>query len=451
MEYLLTGFSPAVDAFAFTNENWSIDEDEVTVILDVAMKAAVASLAIRPPLVDAVLDTLLFAGPFIAIPEVREKLVKWIADNGGLDATRPAFCCGMCFCALDAYTARVPSPRGVAGRQPTRHGLPQEAALRKQLLDRHLDAWKSGAAWNAIETKIIQRFQGVDAIRRRSAREVARLVTSLRNNVPVPVLIHQDDSDPFSSHCLVVYGALVHPPVGDAQDIEFFVYNPNAPVLKSTTSVTGWTEESRLTVTLEGGLAAPRSVRALNLSSDSQWTLIGVSITPYAPAAPAPSVIETSAKAVVSGRDVNVTFAISNVGTGEIGPFVVGGRATVVVPAPGTRESWPQVTVPKSTPGGTRLEENGPPPPPGRVIIRVPPTYVVKDRTENLAQLVAPGTTASAEVTFASAPDVIRVSSVLGFKWRSQVDALRGTAERNYERRAPGAGVVVRPPRVGPV
>ncbi len=452
MEYLLTGFSPAVDAFAFTNRNWSIDEDEAAVILDVVMKAAVASLAIRPPLVDAVFDTLLFAGPLLAIPQVQEQLVKWLANNGTLDAANPAFCCGMCFCALDAYTARVPSTRGVADRQPTRHGTPQEAALRKQLLGRHLDAWKSGAAWNAVETKFIQRTQDVGAVRKRSAREVARIVTSLRNDVPLPILIHQDDSDPFSSHCLVVYGALVHPPVGDAQDIELFVYDPNAPVLKSSLSPTGWTSETLLKVTLEGGLAAPRSVRALGLTSSPEWRLVGVSITPYAPAAPAPSLVESSARASVAGRDVNVTFSISNVGTGEVGPFVVGGRASVVTAAPGTHDTWPQVSVPKGTVGGVRMGEDGPAATPGRVVIRVPPTYLVKDRTENLPQLVAPGTAAGAEVTFASVADVIRVSSVLKFSWRSQVDALRdplAKASRSYERRAPGAGVVVRPSRAG--
>ncbi len=448
MEYVLTGFSPAVDAFAFSNAGWSIDEDEASVILDVVKKAAIAALMVRPPLLDAVFDTILLAGPFLAIPRVQDQLIKWLANNGTLDAAEPAFCCGMCFCALDAYSARVPSSRGVFGIPPTRHGTPQEAALRKVLLERHLDAWKAGAAWTSVETKIIQRTQGVNAIRKRSARDVARLVASLRSDVPLPVLIHQNDSDPFSSHCLVAYGAVVHPQVGDAQEIELYVYDPNQPILHDPRQASGSSPEATLKITLEGGLAAPRSVREIVLSG-SGWDLVGLSLTPYTPAAPSPSLVEASAAATLSGHAVKVAFQIANVGTGEIGPFVVGARSTAVIAAPGTRDDWPHAVIKKPKPGGGVRTVDGPTVTTDTVVVRVPPTFIVKDGIPNLPQLVAPGTSAGAEVSFATASDVIRVTSVLAFVWRSKIATLRDPSlvwNRTYERRAPGAGVMVRPP-----
>lgn len=455
MEYLLTGFSPAVDAFAFSNSGWSIDEDEAAVILDVVRKAALAGLAIRPPLVDAVLDTLLMGGPFLAIPEVQELLVKWLAGYDKLDAARPAFCSGMCFCALDAYGARQPSSRGAPGRRPTHQGTPVEAALRKQLLERHLAAWRQGAARIAIETKLIQQTQGVAAVRKRAARDVARLVSALRNDQPTPILVHQDKADPFSSHCVVAYGAVVHPPAGDAQVIDFYVYNPNAPVTRiggDAGTVAGWQGESTLTVTLGGGLAAPTAVRALALSSAAGWKLNGLSLTPYAPAAPAPALVESGATAAIALGNITAAFHIANVGSGEIGPFVVGARMTTVTAAPGTRDNWPEVTVRDPRVGGGVRPQDGPSTTYDTVVIRVPPTATVVDRSPNAPQTVAPGTSAGAEVTCKGSADVVRLDPTLTFLWRSRIADLHDQAaaspwRRTYERRAPGPGVVVRPPR----
>lgn len=454
MEYLLTGFSPAVDAFAFSNSNWSIDEDEAEAILEVVKQAALASLGFRLPLVDALFDGLLLAGPFLAIPQVRDRLVEWLAGYTKLDAARPAFCCGMCFCALDAYHARQPSTRGSPGRIPTRHGTPEEAAVRKNLLQRHLAAWKAGAAWTAIETKLVQRTRSVNAVRRRSAREVVRLVTALRNDVPTPILIHQDGDDPFSSHCLVAYGAVVHPLAAGSQVIELYVYDPNQPI----TAVGGapgdigtWTSEVTLTVVLDGGLAAPTSVQGLELSGSS-WKLVGLSLTPYAAAAPSPAVVEVSAVASRARRDVTVGFQLGNRGIGEVGPFVIRGRATTVVAGPGRRGDWPEVIIREPQIGGGRRTTDEPTTTSVTTTVRVPPSSIVKDRTPNPSVVVPPGGSVRGEVTFTGVPDVIRVVPVLDFGWQSRVAALRdpsGQWRRVYERRPPGAGVLVKPEQPG--
>lgn len=454
MEYLMTGFSPAVDAFAFSNSGWSIDEDEAAAILDVVRDATLAALAVRPPLVDALFDGLLLAGPFLAIPQVRDLLIKQLADYSALDAAKPAFCCGMCFCALDAYHARQPSTRGVPGRPPTRRGTPHEAAVRANLLERHLAAWRAGAAWTAVESKLVQRTRSVDAVRRRSAREVARVVAALRTDSPTPILIHQDSSDPFSSHCLVAYGAAVHPPAAGTQTIELYVYDPNQPILSSGVAPDNpdaWSPEVTLTVVLDGTLAQPTAVRSLQLSG-SGWSLIGLSTTPYTAAAPSPSVAALATTSKRAGRDLTVAFHLANYGIGEIGPFVVGARSTIVVAAPGRPDDRRDVVIRVPRPGGGPRAVDGPNATVGTVTVHGTPSRLVSDRTPNPPVVIAPDGELIGEVTFAAVPDVIRVAPILSFVWRSRLATLRdpsGTWKRSYERRPSGPGLLIRPPQGG--
>lgn len=442
--YLLTEFSPYIDAYRFNNNQWDIGPDEASAIYGAFTKLTATALAVRLPFVDVLFDAVtLGLGPLLGIPhvasEVEKVMTSFIEGISALDTAGPAFCCGMCYCALDSYSARAPNVRGTIAA-PKHSGSADDAKLRAYTLARHIDAWTSGGAIAAtLEWKLIQKTQDPDVLRRRSATKLGAILASLRNNEPVPLLVHQlDDDSPFSSHCVVAYGAKI-----EGNIVELLIYDPNHPVDRDEGEAAD-TDVSRLVIELEGTVEAPTSVKSLALPQSS-WTVFAFDVIRYAPKAPAlVSLAQAAATVTRTPPTQTVALQIANRGTGAIGPFTVEPRASYVTSTPSNRDwitrigSRRFVTVRDASAVPSETATNAAPPPVARVV-------TLKDQSPNAAITLQAGAQSRQELTFMAAQAML-VTPVAHFSWRSafhdEITAQTGV-EPTYVRRIANAGVMV--------
>jgi hypothetical protein len=226
-----TGFRPEIHGFAFTNR-WHFDAEERRRLRD---RFAVYLRW----------STLLGAATFglgaIAVPlgirELRQQLESHLGPIYGL-------CGGMCYTALDLYTAALPAPRGAGVDDQPIPGT----RLRSYIWRRQVDSLSSDGArfmaWLIYLNYIPPRrpFGGGPLwLRDRAWEEWQTLKRSIDAGQPIPIGLTREVRNVYENHQVLAIG---YDETSTAQGT-IYLYDPNCPDRESTIDLTF--EDAQLT------------------------------------------------------------------------------------------------------------------------------------------------------------------------------------------------------------